>query len=122
MKKVLIVEDDFINALVLQKYLKNIYQVSLARTGWEALQQARQEAFDLILMDINLGDESLDGTETMRRVRQLPRHGQVPIFAVTAYVGEDYQRELLKAGFDAFYTKPLDRGQLLAAIAGFLGQ
>lgn len=114
--RILLVEDDFINAFVLQKYLQKLFQVVHARSGQEALGLYQAEPFDVVLMDINLGDEELDGTETMKRIRQLPLPQPRAIFAVTAYVGEEYRQMLLAEGFDDYFAKPIEKEKILAAV------
>lgn len=82
----------------------------------EALAACDGQAFDLMLIDVDLGGD-MRGTELALRIRGLRRHRYVPILAVTAYAGAEQEAEALKAGMNARLVKPIDRAMLLAAAA-----
>ncbi|TNC04519.1 response regulator [Methylobacterium terricola] len=113
--RVLLAEDNPINALLATKALERLGAVVLwARDGAEAvtrLQEAAASAtpFDLALVDIRM--PNLDGLEVARRVRAHEaqhRLGRTHLVALTANVQEDDQTAALAAGFDGFLAKPLD--------------
>ena len=114
--RVLIVEDDFINALILKKYLEKQFFVKQVTNGHDAIKLTEQEIFDIILMDINLGDDTLDGIETTRRIRKTIPSEKTKIVAVTAYTGEDLRQTLRIAGFNDYQTKPIDKEGILTII------
>lgn len=118
--KVLIVEDDFVNALVLTKYLEKDFVLKHVTNGYDAIKTMQQEKFDVILMDINLGDETLDGIEATKRIREFVPKEQTSIFAVTAYTGEDFRRKVQHNGFDAYYAKPINKEIIITAIQNSL--
>jgi PAS domain S-box-containing protein len=112
--RVLLAEDNPINALLATKALQRLGAVVvLARDGEEALARIREASdeapFDLALLDIRM--PGLDGLETARRIRAGEAEGRAPalrLVALTANAGRDDEREARAAGFDHFLAKPLD--------------
>jgi CheY-like chemotaxis protein len=105
--KVLVVEDYEDTLLVLRIMLEQRgYHVLEAADGEEAVETARHECPDVILMDLSL--PKLDGLAASRRIREDPRTRDVVIVAVTAHAEPQYRRHALDAGVDAFVTKPID--------------
>ncbi|UHC18402.1 ATP-binding protein [Methylobacterium currus] len=113
--RVLLAEDNPINALLATKALERLGAVVLwARDGAEAvarLQEAASSAtqFDLALVDIRM--PILDGLEAARQVRAHEAANQLPrlrLVALTANVQAEDQAAALEAGFDGFLSKPLD--------------
>lgn len=118
--KILIVEDNKINALVLKKAIIHIStptHVINDKTAFEALEQ---QTFDLILMDINLGGNSLDGEAIMKILKKDPKYQDTPIFAVTSYALPEDRVRFLEAGFDGFYPKPIDKIAIVEGIQSAL--
>lgn len=114
--KVLIIEDDAINAFVLQKFIEKKYTATLAKNGHEALTLAQQESFDVILMDINLGDENLDGVQLLQKIRAIPNYTNATIFAVTSFAMRGDKESFLAAGFDRYFSKPIEHSVIMKAI------
>lgn len=115
---VLVVEDNPVNRQVAAAMLERLgCQVSLAESGEQALQAVRQEAFDLVLMDVQM--PGMDGLETVRRLRELGGWpAQVPVVAMTAGGPGAEQARCLAAGMSDYLTKPLDRDALAASLQG----
>ena len=112
--KVLLVDDNATNRLVGKTLLEALgAEIRLASSGPEALDAVKQQAFDVILMDINM--PGMDGIETLKAVRRLAPSQQV--LALTADGGLERRAQLLAEGFDEVETKPLDMGSLLSAIS-----
>jgi CheY-like chemotaxis protein len=92
------------------------YTVLLARNGVEAVDQARQEQPDLILMDVMM--PTLDGIEATRRIRGFPETRHIPIITLTAL---DQAREsALQAGANDFLPKPINSGILFSKVNTWL--
>jgi len=118
--KILIVEDNDINAKVLDLMLRNLafdYTTSLASDAKEALKKTSEEQFDLILMDINLGDGEMTGTEVMKVLKGKPEYRGVPMYAVTCYSLPGDKENFLAEGFDKYISKPIDQKLLLEEIS-----
>ena len=108
---VLLVDDNEINMQMLFDYLHNLgYQLTAARTGGEALQQAQVSMPDIILMDIHM--PAMDGLEAIRRLRMLPGLAATPIIALTAFPRAEDRARCLEAGADDFMSKPLSLREL----------
>jgi two-component system, sensor histidine kinase len=113
---VLVAEDHPVNRKVVGLLLQSMgHQVSFAEDGQQALVQATQFDFDMVLMDIHM--PVMDGLTSAREIRQLPgARGQVPIVALTADVMHDAADQAMAAGMNAFLTKPLQKTQLQAVL------
>lgn len=85
----------------------------------DALQKTKQSNFDLLLVDINLGEE-LTGVDLLQILRERDNYLDTPMIALTAYaMPGDYQR-FIKLGFDAYVSKPFTRSELFEVIDAFL--
>ncbi|OAN13351.1 ATPase [Photobacterium jeanii] len=117
--KVLIVEDNHLNTLIIEAFLQQRgFQTTSVENGAEALSILQHKVFDVILMDNHM--PVMDGIEATRRIRRLSTEmRKVPIFACTADVFEETQRNMLAAGVDCVITKPLDERKLLDALQRF---
>ena len=77
-----------------------------AEDGWSGLEAARFLRPDYVLLDLGL--PGMDGFEVARRLRSRPGGDALFIAAVTAYRGEEHQRQAREAGFDRYLMKPVD--------------
>lgn len=114
--KILVVEDSVIAQKIIQVVLINLgHQVSVANNGTEAVKKFQGDSYDFVFMDIGLPD--FDGDEATRRIRVLEEKTQthVPIVALTAHVGDKYEKRALDSGMDDFLNKPLtaDKAQIV---------
>lgn len=111
-KKILVVEDNVMN----QKYITFLFKkwgvsLNLANDGVEAIEKIKQDAFDLILMDIQM--PNLNGYQTASIIRNTKNHNQhTPIVALTASAFLDQKSKALEAGMDDFLPKPFSPLQL----------
>ena len=105
-----------INRLIGGKLLEALgADVALAAGGLEAVEAVRGQAFDLVLMDINMPE--IDGLEALRRIRRLPEaKGEVPVVALTANVMAHQRDAYLAAGMDGVLGKPFSPGELLQEV------
>lgn len=115
LNKVLLVENDSINANLVRFYLKGKYYLSVATNMDEALEHIADENYDLILMDINLGN-SINGVEGLKIIKGRLGLNSIPIAAVTAYTMKGDKERLLAEGFDYYLPKPFDKKKLLSFI------
>ena len=108
----LLVEDHEDTQHLLMELLENHYSVSVAGAASEAFLLACQRQFDLVMMDIDLG-EGPDGVELLQQLRSMPEYAEVPIVAVTAYALPGDRERFLDMGFTAYVSKPFDVDELL---------
>ena len=110
-KTVMVVEDFEDNRFMMRRLLEmSGYRVVEAVNGEEAIETARRERPDLILMDLSL--PLLDGLAATRRIREHDELKKVPIVAVSAHDTADFHAEALAAGCNEYVTKPIDFDQL----------
>ncbi|WP_302142163.1 ATP-binding protein [Halomonas alkalicola] len=114
--RLLAVDDTESNRLLLRELVAGPgIEVSLAASGEEALALARQQPFDLVLMDIRM--PGMDGVAATRALRRLGGPWRTtPVVAVTAHVLEEERRRLLASGLDDVLVKPVDAGELRSAL------
>ncbi|WP_462431296.1 response regulator [Bacteroides nordii] len=106
--KILIAEDNDSNYLLVRHILKD-YNLTRALDGADAVWKARNESFDLILMDMKM--PVMGGLEATRRIREF--NAKVPIIALTANAFDSDKSSAIEAGCNAFLAKPLSKRQLL---------
>jgi CheY-like chemotaxis protein len=118
---ILIVEDDDISIFVLQKMLKDRFNVQAARNSKEAKEMIEQEGSQsLVLMDINLGEADTDGTSLMQEIRAKFPELSTVFVAVTSYAMAGDRAYFLDQGFEDYIPKPVDREHLLETINTYL--
>ncbi|MFN0263847.1 response regulator [Tepidamorphus sp. 3E244] len=118
-KKVMIVEDNELNMKLFHDLLKaNGYDVVGTRDGREAVDLARRELPDLILMDIQLPEVSgLDVTAWLKEDDNL-RH--IPVIAVTAFAMKGDEERIREGGCEAYISKPISVGKFIETVKQFL--
>jgi two-component system, OmpR family, alkaline phosphatase synthesis response regulator PhoP len=110
---VLIVDDeDDILELIGYNFQREGYSVRTARDGVEALDFARSDTPDLIILDIMM--PRMDGIETCRRIRADSALEAVPVLMLTARTEEEHQVEGLDVGADIYLSKPVSIPVLLS--------
>jgi signal transduction histidine kinase/ActR/RegA family two-component response regulator len=117
--RILAADDNPTNQLILAALLESLeVQLTLASNGREALDHARAQAFDLILMDVQMPD--MDGLQASHAIRRLEidlGRPRTPILALTANVMSHQVEEYLAAGMDGVVAKPVEAGVLFSQIA-----
>jgi signal transduction histidine kinase/CheY-like chemotaxis protein len=112
---ILIVEDNSLNAELVQRYLSRIGTVDIARDGVTAIKMAGLKQYDLLLIDINLG-KSMNGIEVLCEIKKNENYKDVPSIALTGYASSVSKREFLFRGFNDYLAKPFDKKDLLNSI------
>lgn len=115
---VLIVEDEVINRIFLERILtRRGFIVDSANNGRECMEKYRSGNYDLIFMDINMPE--IDGFEAVGLIREDERingRGRTPVIAVTAHVYPDDVKKCLGAGMDSYIAKPYDTMKLMEEV------
>lgn len=119
MKRLLYVEDDPINALVIKKLLAQHYTTEHVEDGETCLVILEKESFDLVLMDINLGRGKMDGVQTMKKIKAISSFENLPIVAITSYAMPEDKDRFLGEGFNGYLAKPVERPLLLDYLGTF---
>ncbi|MEM8888518.1 MAG: response regulator [Bacteroidota bacterium] len=118
---VLIVEDNKINALVLTKTIQGLCNSKHVVNDKQAFAAVEENDYDLIFMDINLGSNSLDGEEIMKVIKSDPKNGHIKIMAVTSYAMPGDKQRFLDAGFDAYFSKPINKQAIIEGVKEIFG-
>lgn len=114
---VLLVEDNELTREVLPRLLAKMnqrYSVDTAAQADQALGMAEERAYDLFIIDINLGPGPT-GLDVMHRLRETA-YAQAPMIACTAYAMPGDEETFLDAGFDAYLAKPFRAEELLETL------
>lgn len=120
MKKILYVEDEPVNAFVVKKMLQKHYEVDIVYDGLSCLQMFQKNSYDLVLMDINLGEEHNNGGDVVQKLRSLPNGKSVKVIAVTAFANSNDKHLFISQGFDEYLAKPIEDTVLLSMIKNLI--
>ncbi len=107
-RRILVAEDNPVNQKLARKMLEKMgHTVDVTTNGVGAVQAAKKQTCDIILMDIQMPD--MDGLEATLAIRELEQSGSrhIPIIAMTAYATGDDEEACLGCGMDAYITKPI---------------
>lgn len=92
---ILVVDDDISHCTILQALLRGWgYNVALANSGRQALEQVREQVFDLVLCDVRMAE--MDGIATLKEIKAL--NPAIPVLIMTAYSSVETAVEALKTG------------------------
>ena len=122
--RILLAEDDEVTIFATRALLTRVgYEVSVARTGHEAVSLLRDHDFGLVLMDVQM--PGMDGVEATRIIRSDPGlkdKRSIPIIALTAFAMEGEKEVFLAAGMDGYVAKPVGMKELIRAIDTVLNE
>lgn len=119
MTTILVVEDEeSIRVLLQRRLLIEKYQVITACDGAEAIERARTEQPDLIMMD--MGMPIMNGWQAAYWLKARPETRAIPIIALTAFAMPEDRMRCLAAGCNEYETKPIDFPRLLQKISTLL--
>lgn len=110
--KILIAEDTESNFVLLERILKEQYDLNWAKDGMEAIELFERSKPDIILMDIRM--PNINGIEAIQTIREMNK--EIPIIAVTAFTYDSDVERVLKAGCNAYISKPIRANDLLSKI------
>jgi CheY-like chemotaxis protein/HAMP domain-containing protein/GAF domain-containing protein len=119
-RKALVVDDDVRNIFALTTFLeRSEMKVLYAESGREGIARLQETAdIDVVLMDVMMPE--MDGYETMRAIREMPRFRNLPIIAVTAKAMKGDREKCIEAGASDYIAKPVDMDQLLSLLRVWL--
>jgi two-component system, OmpR family, KDP operon response regulator KdpE len=119
-KKVLVIEDDPVQARLLTVRLKAAgYNVAVACDGVQSVSAVRRERPDAILLDIGLPGG--DGHVVLRRLKAIVHLSAIPIIAVSGRAAETDGERMLSAGADDYFQKPVDLDRLIGRLRELIG-
>lgn len=115
--KLLLAEDGHVNQLVATRLLEDRgHQVVLANNGRKAIEALSREAFDAVLMDVQMPE--LDGYEATRAIRLSEKEtgAHIPIIAMTANAMSGDREKCLESGMDDYIAKPVRIEDLMVVL------
>jgi PAS domain S-box-containing protein len=118
-KRVLLVEDDAVNREVASFLIEEVgLSVDVAENGIVAVEKVGKQAYDVILMDMQMPE--MDGIQATRAIRAQPVGRRVPILALTANAFDEDRRQCIEAGMDDFISKPVEPDRLYDTLLRWL--
>jgi len=118
--RVLVVEDHPVNRMILEAWMSSASHVtSTAENGQVAVDIAKNQPFDLIIMDVNM--PVMDGLTATRIIREGGQNAGTPIVVLSASARHEDHEAGLQAGADAYLNKPIDFGALAALMGRVSG-
>jgi CheY-like chemotaxis protein/HPt (histidine-containing phosphotransfer) domain-containing protein len=118
--EILLVEDNDVNQLVATKYLQRMgLHPDIASNGQEAVDKAKEKAYDLIFMDLQMPEKN--GYDAAKEIRLISEHyQQIPIIALTAASFMEIAEKIKEAGIDEFIHKPFSPEEIKQLVAKYL--
>jgi PAS domain S-box-containing protein len=118
--RVLVAEDNILN----QKLLRAIFdrlglEFTITNNGYEAVELLRQEAFDLVIMDLQM--PVMDGYTAIKKIRK-EISGTIPIITMTAHALVGEKEECLSIGANSYISKPFQQSELISTILHVTGE
>lgn len=119
-KKILVVEDNTETQLIIKVNLRDVYDVEITDNADDAISLIKNNDFDLVLLDINLGNGK-DGRDVLNMINEELKYSNLPVIIITAYDIKEEEKDLLMKLSCDYLEKPLDKKVLLNSIGSCLG-
>lgn len=118
-KRILIVEDNDLNLKLFRDLLNaNGYDTVETKEGLEAISLTRNLLPDLVIMDIQLPE--ISGLDITRKIKSDESLRHIPVIAVTAFAMKDDEDRIMRAGCEAYISKPIAIDNFLTVVRRFL--
>jgi DNA-binding response OmpR family regulator len=114
--KILVVEDNTETQLIIKINLRDFYDVEITDNVDDAISLIRNNNFNLVLLDINLGNGD-DGRDVLNMIKNEVEYSNLPVIIITAYDIKEEEKDLLMNLSCDFLEKPLDKKVLLNSIS-----
>lgn len=112
--RLLLVDDERAAQLALSKLLEDLGKVSIADSGRQGLRLAKEQHFDVILLDSDM--PGMSGLEVCRALKADKKLSEIPVIFVTGDHSEELETRALEQGAADFLTKPVRRSQVIARV------
>ncbi len=116
--RILVVDDDHDALDYLEILLYKKYEIVTALNGFEALSKVKEELPSLVVTDIMM--PVMDGVRLLNSLRRDASTKEIPVVAITSFIGQYPEKSLAGLGFDGVITKPPDNAAVCAMIARLL--
>jgi CheY-like chemotaxis protein/signal transduction histidine kinase len=120
--KILLVEDYKHSQIIVTRLLKknNFDSIVVVENGLQALEQVKQQKYDLILMDMQM--PVMNGFEATQKIRELDNYKDTPIIALTAFAMKGDREKCLEAGATDYIPKPIDSQEFIDKVKYYTEQ
>jgi len=116
---ILIADDEPTNRFIIKSFLKQEgYNILEAKNGFEAIELAKHNRVDVILMDAMMPE--MDGFEAIKEIKKIEILQNIPILMITALDTKDDKVKAFESGANDFITKPVDKDELLLRVKSFV--
>ena len=112
--QVLVVDDEAFNFDMLQIGLGDVFNLTYAANGQEALRLSLRQSPNIVLLDICM--PGLDGYDTCRLLKNTPETANIPVILLSGLESDEEVKEGFKAGCDDYITKPFEMAELINRI------
>ncbi len=117
--RILLVDDNDVNRKVASGILKKSgCEITEAKDGFESIELAKKNTYDLIFMDIQM--PKMNGVKATQKIKALKLKSQPPIVAMTAYSMEEDRQKFLDNGLDDYLAKPIKAEMLINKVKSWL--
>jgi signal transduction histidine kinase/CheY-like chemotaxis protein len=113
--KALIIDDDPATRKITEMFLKDQINTKTVCNIKDALKEANEYDYSIVLMDISLG-QGISGVDLLKDFRKIPYYKNIPIIAVTAHAMVGDREKFLLEGFDDYLSKPFTKVDLIKKI------
>jgi len=114
-KKILIVEDNTETQLIIKVSIRDLYDVVVVSSAEEALDSIKNNDFNLVLLDINLGGQ-MDGRIVLEKIRGELNLPNMPVIIITAYDLPETDKNFLMSLTCDYLEKPINKDVLVSTI------
>lgn len=109
MNKVLYLDDFLPNRIVVEHALKDIFSIKVVSSAKECFEATKNESYDIVLLDLNLDDNEIDGFQVLERINKYSHLKDTIFIALTNYIGDNWEQRCLKSGFHYYFPKPFTK-------------
>jgi PAS domain S-box-containing protein len=119
MPVILLVEDNEISIKLTRQFLSKTCRMDFTKIPDEAIRMVEKKKYDLVLMDINLGNE-VDGLQLTQQIRRIKGYESTPIIAVTGYALRGDKERIINGGCTDYIKKPFEKAALIEIIKKYI--
>lgn len=106
MKKLLYVDDYEPNRMIVEFTSKSEFEILVVEKPSECIDLASENFYDIILIDLNLNDSTIDGFGVLHELKKMKHLNNSIFIAHTNFIGDDWEDRCISEGFHAYYPKP----------------
>ena len=106
--RIVLIEDDKVNAIVFQHYFQGEFDIVHMLEGYDLLEELLKFPADVVILDINLGKDDINGIMLVNAIRNTPQLSDTVVFALTGYATQGDEDLFLSKGFNRYIPKPID--------------